>query len=163
VHFVILGTNLLDGLEDGLKSMPAKLSSRLTSFISSGNAILIKGNDLALAELRCVNYERQPTLFPVRGTAYSMSYAWPSGDAYGSIEFSNTNSAFWISQVNASTADLDKRITHLQVFLGGITNDSPIATGSCVLTINGLIQRRFSIPKYTDRYIVTCLPLNNSP
>jgi hypothetical protein len=145
VHLVILGTNILDTTD--WKSMPPKLASQLFSIINSQNAILIKGKDSTLASLGCVNHERQATFFPVRGTAYSMSFAWPSGDAYGSIEFSNTNSESWISRENASTAELDKTLTGLTVFLAGITSNSEIADGSCVLTINGSIQRRFLIPE----------------
>ncbi len=160
VHLVILGTNLLDTLD--LKAMPPKVSAALLSLVNR-NAILLKGRDSTLASLGCVNYEGQPTIFPVRATAYSMSFAWPSGDAYGSIEFSYTNYESWISRVNASTAELDKELTDLTVFLGGITNNSAITEGSCVLTINGLIRRRFSIPKQTDRFCVHCLPMKDGP
>jgi hypothetical protein len=67
----------------------------------------------------------------------------------------------WVSRNNVSTAELDKEMTAMDIYVMGVAIDknSEIASGNCVLTINGSIQRRFSIPKHTNKFIVHCVPV----
>jgi hypothetical protein len=161
VYFVIVGTNDFDSLD--LKSLEPSVSPYVLSYAKAVNSILILGKEGALGSLHCKNYDRQPALVPVRETAYSMGYNWPSGSMYGSMEFSNTNFDSWITRNNASTEDLDKNTVGLVIFLPGIHSGEEIASGSCVFTINGSIRRMFSVPKYTDQSSVHCLPMPKGP
>lgn len=156
VFIVIRATN---EFEAAMKKLNGQLNPSVTKSLT-GFLILPKGftygKDSALGSLGCKEYESAP--YFRGGTEYSMSFSWPSGDIEDTVNLS------WIATNRASATELDKAIGSVEIFIPGVTNHSEIADGSCILTINGSIQKRFSIPKYTDKFWVSCLPITtNNP
>jgi uncharacterized membrane protein len=155
VYLVILATNKF---EDDLKNLGPAFKEIMPVVIKSLAVALILpkdfvyGKDSALGELRCKEYESRHHLFG-GGTQYSMSFSWPSGDM--------SDMAAPIATNNVSVNDLCEKIGSLNIMIAGIEKHSDIMEGSCILTINGSIQERFSIPKFTDQICVNC-PLMNS-
>jgi hypothetical protein len=161
IFLVIRATNELDvllndpKLEAPLRTMLQTLQKPLSAALILPKGFIF-GKDSALGSLRCTAYERKSHFFG-GGTEYSMSFSWPSG-------WMDDAAFTWFATNNVSAKALDEKMGSLEIMVMGLTTNSEIAEGSCVLTINGSIQKRFSVPKLTDRFSVRCFPVGtNSP
>jgi hypothetical protein len=146
--FLIKGTNFFD-FDSKFLQMPAP-KAEWVSIIGKD------GNDPTLAVLRCKEFRSVPgEILPTQQTSketdlrtFFLSFSWPNVDPVAVLAAQRNVGLSWISAHNASAYDLDKQMTAAVVGIAGIQDQEEIISGMCVLTINGSIQRRFSIPKY---------------
>jgi hypothetical protein len=156
VYLLIRATNQFAA---ALSKLPSVLSLKSVNAVAILPTNFVYGKDSALVGLRCNEYESRPHFFPSSGTAYSMSFSWPSASAYAMADLETG-----VFKNNVSVTELREKMGSMEIFIMGVTNHSEITEGSCILTINGSIQERFSIPKFTGEYWVDCpFTRTNSP
>lgn len=89
---------------------------------------------------------------------FSLTFEWP-GSEFSDVILSGTNK-LWLDKNNASIGQFDKQDVYGRIFLSGVDSGWKILSGSCVLLINGSIQRRFAVSKVTNAGEVLCFPLS---
>jgi hypothetical protein len=120
----------------------------------------------ALVTMRCTAFESFQYLAKVSedeskvvGRTFSMSFVWPSSDwmdAQSNPLFRN-----WVERNNASTAMLDKESIAAGISIPPTKGDMEIEMASCVVTINGSIQRRFVPASPVQKQgEIMCIPRN---
>jgi|SRR5882724_8155779 len=135
VFLDVLGTN--EFLETVGQPVPVLL----------GGDFLIYGGQGRAARLRCVQFEYVPLQRngkEIGERTYSMTFAWPNAD------FMNVLTKDWVAGDDVSVEELDKKMTLAFTEAPHVWKRSEIVSGMCTITINGALERRFSVPKYTD-------------
>jgi len=99
------------------------------------------------------------------GRIYSMTFNWPASDFGASIMMSQPRVKYLIDRENVSINDLDSLKNEVIVFVPSMKRGSEISRlSSCVVTYNGSIIRRYTIPEKTDGLFLECpLIRTNSP
>lgn len=121
----------------------------------------------ALVTLRCSAFESMPAftghdtkISEPDGRTFSMSFVWPSSEWIDA----QTVYKYWVERANASTAMLDKVMVAADIATLGSETDMEIITSSFVVTINGSIQRKFTVPKTAKAGgIILCRPETPNP
>jgi hypothetical protein len=133
-------------------------------------SVSIAGEGKGSVRMLCTNFESIPMTMEREGTTiqdartFSMSFTWPYGD------WSEAWMAEMMKQIGAvdlfdekiSTATLDemldKKSVVVQILMMPSDGDVEILQSSFVLTINGSIQRKFSLPAKSQLGIINCTP-----
>jgi hypothetical protein len=105
--------------------------------------------------------EPEPTSPNAR--SFKLSFIWPSTSFFETSAGDNPNLLFPIEKNKTSTVEFDKVVSKAQFVISGLEGPAKIEEGYCVITINGSIQRRFSVSKDVDLFSeqlgkVTLLP-----
>ena len=80
-----------------------------------------------------------------------MVFNWP-GPVMTSQEPSPAFWRFWIDRKNVSTAELDNDGVSASVQFFGFLKGMEVIEGSCDVTINGDVPRKFSAPKIVNDF-----------
>jgi hypothetical protein len=88
---------------------------------------------------------------------YSMSFNWPDSDFESSVMMSQPGVRYLIDRTSVSVKDLDSLKNEVDVYVPSLKKGSRIShLSSCVVTYNGSIIRRYSIPEFTDGQFIQC-------
>jgi hypothetical protein len=134
----------------------------------------LSGTDGALVELGCKDLDSWKTFVqtdpprnsqPPNSRWFSMSFAWPGDDVIivesssPSVKATPAFVRYWIDRNNVSVTQLDKEMTGALLTIPGVVKSLEIIRGTCVVTINGTIQKQFTFPKFSNGSFIECSPL----
>jgi hypothetical protein len=126
---------------------------------SGGCTFSLEGDDGALVVLRCTELETKlighgsaaapgTSSFAPDARTFAMSFSWPNNELVfdGAKVGQLSTFRFWIDRENVSSVRLEKEMRGAAIIIPWIDKGAEITTGSCIVTINGSIQKRFIVP-----------------
>jgi hypothetical protein len=127
----------------------------------ASSSVSIYDKEGALVTMRCTAFESTEYMATVSGAVskvvgrtFSMSFVWPSSDWMDAQDVHRN----WVERNNASPAMLDKELIAAGISIPPSKGDLQIEMASCVVTINGSIQRKFVPPKIAKTGEIICAP-----
>ncbi len=147
------GTNVIDWMQSGMGLQRPETMADFTVVATNGTLARLQCNKFV--SLRIQSNDGKETV----GRMYSMGFSWPALDwAFVSINIED-----WVSRNGISTKQLDSKMAGAAIGVFGAMKGMKVVSGKIVFTINGSIQRPFSIPQYTDDLMIYCAVSNVRP
>jgi hypothetical protein len=122
-------------------------------------SLSLSSEDGALVILKCANFDSHPFTSKPDGEAkpdgrmFSVSFQWPAPDFFNAHEHK-----YWLDRNNVSVTELEKKLRAAVISLAVSKSPAKLQQASCIVTFNGNVTRKFSIPDTSDTLSIICLP-----
>ena len=138
----IMAKVFLDISGEGWNSVDSEFSKGIEGVKTIFCLNIVKDKNESMLRIPCSELNVKTNLGPNR-RVYSIEFSWPSSD--GRVAYMGFDA--FPGQKNVSMDALDKEMVGVQIHVPEVLDGSEIKAGFCVVTFNGTIERKFSIPQ----------------